>query len=596
MRRLPSLSVSVQAWREVGEFVHIGRWRVLFLAGLGTIVGASESVFLAILASVGIAIAGRGGGADGLGSVKLPGVAITGLSIPSLLELGVGLALLTMVVQFFITVQLSKITAEVNTVMRREIYREFSHASWRTQRNEVESAFVNFIVFHIPRCSSMVTSIISQLTSVATLAVFLLVALAMAPGIALVVIVLGALLWVGFLPVRRITRDAGEESKSMTRRLFRTIIDAISASREIKAYGVEDPVRERINEEIDDLERPAFRVRVAAGFVPVLYQRLVFLILLGGVALVYILDIKDVGAIGGALLIVLRAMQQAQSVQAADPIIAEARPWLAELKEGRDKYTAGRMLVGDAVLPELEEIELDNVGYSYGEEGQPLALDGVSFKAKRGELIGVIGPSGSGKSTLSELLVRLDAPSSGSYRVNGRPAADYDRESWTRQVVLVPQLGHMITASVEDNIRFLRPGVTEEAVRNAADRANLTVDVLEFEEGFETKVGERGNRGLSGGQRQRLTIARALAVPPGLIVLDEPTSALDHKAEGVIVETIESLREHALVIVIAHRLSTLRHCDKVLVLRDGKTEAFCPPDELADLSTFFREAGTTIAP
>ncbi|MEY2418906.1 MAG: ATP-binding cassette, subfamily bacterial, partial [Actinomycetota bacterium] len=503
MRRIPSFSVSVKAWREVGEFVHIGRVRVVVLAFLGMIVGISESAFLAILASVGISIAGQGNSSV----VKLPLVSLTGLSIPALLELGAGLALATMCVQFFITVQLSRITAQVNTLMRREIYREFSHASWRTQRSEVESAFVNFIVFHVTRASGLVTAIISQFTSLATLAVFLVVALLMAPGIALVVIVLGALLWVGFLPVRRITRDAGEESKSATRKLFRTFVDAISASREIKAYGVEDPIRERIDEEINDLERPAFRVRVASGFVPVLYQRLVFMILLGGVALVYVLDIKDVGSIGGALLIVLRAMQQAQSVQAADPVIAEARPWLAELKEGRDRYTAGRMRVGDAVLDGLEEIELENVGYSYGEDGQALALDGVSFKARRGQLIGVIGPSGSGKSTLSEVLVRLDSPTFGSYRVNGRPASDYDRESWTRQVVLVPQLGHLITASVEENIKFLREGVTEADVRSAADQANLTADVLEFEEGFDTKVGERGNRGLSGGQRQRLTIA-----------------------------------------------------------------------------------------
>jgi ABC-type multidrug transport system fused ATPase/permease subunit len=592
MRRIPSFSVSVKAWREVEEFVHIGRVRVVILAILGAIVGVSESAFLAILASVGISIAGQGDSSI----IKLPFISLSGVSIPLQLELGAALALATMGVQFFIIVQLSRITAQVNTLMRREIYREFSHASWRTQRSEVESAFVNFIVFHVTRASGLVTAVIGQLTSVATLAVFLVVALAMAPGIALAVLVLGACLWLGFLPVRRITRDAGEESKAATRKLFRTFIDAISASREIKAYGVEDPIRERINEEINDLEKPAFRVRVASGFVPVLYQRLVFMILLGGVAMVYILDVKDIGSIGGALLIVLRAMQQAQSVQAADPVIAEARPWLQELKEGRDKYSAGRMIVGDETLSHLDEIELENVGYSYGEEGQGLALDGVSFKARRGELIGVIGPSGSGKSTLSELLVRLDSPTFGTYRVNGRPATDYSRESWTSGVVLVPQLGHLISASVEENIRFLRDGVTEEAVRSAADRANLTVDILEFEEGFQTNVGERGHRGLSGGQRQRLTIARALAVPPSLIVLDEPTSALDHKAEGVIVETIEALRKHALVIVIAHRLSTLRHCDRVLVLRDGKTEAFCSPDELGDQSTFFRDAGTTIAP
>jgi ABC-type multidrug transport system fused ATPase/permease subunit len=591
MRRLPSFSVSIKAWREVGQFVRIGKGRVVFLAFLGAVVGVCESSFLAILATVGLAIAGQSNAA-----LKVPLLPLDNLSVPTLLEIGVGLAISTMLVQFFITVQLARIQAEVISKMRREIYRAFSHASWRTQRAEVESAFVNYMVFHVPRGGGVVSAIIGQFTALATLAVFLLVAVRSAPIIAVVVIALGFLLWTAFLPIRKITRRAGEESKDATRRLFRTFVDAISASREIKAYGVEDPIRDRINTEIDNLEKPAFRTRVASGIVPVLYQRLVFLILLGGVALVYTLKVKDLAAIGTTLLVVLRAMQQAQQVQAVDPVIAEARPWLQELKEGRDKYTRGRMKYGDVSLDGIDEIEFVGAGYTYGEGAEGHALDGVSFKARRGQLIGVIGPSGSGKSTLSELIVRLDDPTFGSYLVNGRPASDYDLASWTKRVVLVPQLGHLISASVAENIRFLRDGVTEEAVRSAAERAHLTSDVLELEQGFDTLVGERGHRGLSGGQRQRLTIARALAVPPSLIVLDEPTSALDHKAEGVIVETIEALREHALVIVVAHRLSTLRHCDRVLVLRDGKTEAFCHPDELADNSTFFREAGTTIAP
>jgi ABC-type multidrug transport system fused ATPase/permease subunit len=429
-----------------------------------------------------------------------------------------------------------------------------------------------------------------------TLVVFLAGAVLISPVISLVVIALGAVLYVCFLPVRGIARKAGQESKAATRSLFQTFLEAIAASREIKAYGVGDYVRERVDNEITDLERPAFRLRVASGFVPVLYQRLVFLILLGGVGLVYILEIKDLGAIGASLLIVLRAMQQAQSIQAADPAIAESLPWVGELKEGRERYRTNRTAFGSEELTEIDEIEFTNVTYSYGEEEDALALDGITFTARRGELLGVIGPSGSGKSTLSELIVRLDEPTSGTYRVNGRDASEFTNQSWTRRVVLVPQTAHLIAASIADNIRFLRPEVSVEQVREASDRANLTADVTELEDGFETEVGERGHRGLSGGQRQRLSIARAVALPPSLIVLDEPTSALDHKAEGVIVETIEALRHHALVVVIAHRLSTLRHCDRVLVLRDGKVEAFCSPAELAEQSEFFRAAGTVLAP
>lgn len=590
MRRIPSFTTYLKAWRQVGSLVRLPRGRVLFVALLGAVIGFTESALLGILASVGVAIAG-----DDTPTIKLPLLALEGLSIPAMIGIGVGLAIATLAAQFLNTVQVARIYADVVSGLRRGCYRDFSQASWRVQRAEVDSTFVNYIVFHVPRTANLVAAVIGQLVASITLVVFIAGAVLISPAISLVVIVLGVLLFLGFLPVRGIARRAGVESQTATRALFASLVEAVAASREIKAYGVEDPVRERINDEIDDLERPAFRVRVASGFVPVLYQRLVFLILLGGVALVYFLDIKDVGAIGASMLIILRAMQQAQHIQAADPVISESLPWVGELVEAREGYRLGSVAYGDVALTGIDEIEFKDVTYAYADEGPP-ALDRVSFSARRGDLIGVIGPSGSGKSTLSELIVRLDAPQSGSYLVNGRPATDYDQASWAAQVVLVPQMGRLITGSIADNIRFLRTGVSDDEVRRASDQAHLTEDVLEFEEGFTTLVGERGHRGLSGGQRQRLSIARAVAVPPGLIVFDEPTSALDHKAEGVIVETIEALRHNACVIVIAHRLSTLRHCDRVLVLREGKTEAFCAPDELAEASEFFRSAGTTLAP
>ncbi len=591
MRRIPSFTVSIKAWREVNDLIHVSRGRVLLVGALGAAVGLSESAFLGILASVGVAITGSDSS-----PVKFPFLALDDLSIPTLLAMGAALALVTLAAHFLITFQIARLAANLIARLRRDLYRDFTRASWRIQRAEVASTFVNYVVFHTPRIAALVASVVHQLVAAITLSVFIVGALLISPLISVVVIGLGALLYVGFLPVRSSVRRAGEEAKVATRTLLGSFVEAIAASREIKAYGVEDSVRERINDEIEDLERPQFRVRVFTGFVPVLYQRLVFLILLGGLGLVYALDIKDVGSIGASMLIVLRAMQQGQAIQTADPHIAENRPWVAELKEGRDLYRTNPTEFGEARLPGVDEIEFENVSYSYGVEGEALALDGVSFSARRGELVGVIGPSGSGKSTLSELLVRLDEPTSGSYRVNGRPASEFDRASWTNRVVLVPQIGHLITATIEENIRFLRPDVTAEAVRAASDRAHLTEDVEEFDDGFATEVGERGHRGLSGGQRQRLAIARAVALPPSLIVLDEPTSALDHKAEGVIVETIEALRKEACIVVIAHRLSTLRHCDKVLVLREGKVEAFCTPAELAKKSDFFRDAGTVLAP
>jgi ABC-type multidrug transport system fused ATPase/permease subunit len=590
--RLP-LASSFEAWKEAKELVHVPRSRVWFVAVMGAGVGITESVFLAIIASVGVSIAG-----NKAGQVKIPVFgAIDGVSVPALLGLGVALGAATMVASFLIQIELARINTRTMASMRRELYEDFTKTSWPAMRGEVESALITYIINHVPRVSNMLTSIVGQLTAFITLIIFLAAAVLVAPVVALAIIVLGIVLYFAFLPMRGIASKSGEDSKVATRVLFMSFADSVAASREIKTYGVSAPVRERINREIDDLERPQYRLRLVQGFLPILYQRAVFMIMLAGLGLVYALDVKDLGSIGAALLIVLRAMQQAQAVQAAEPSIAEARPWISELINRRDRYRANAFEFGTSHLAGVDEVEFDNVSYRYDVEGgeAPWALDGVSFTARRGDLIGVIGPSGSGKSTLTELILRLDKPQTGTYRINGRDTWDYDEASWTEQIVLVPQFSHLIAASVEDNIRFLRDGITRDAVEDSAVKAHLTEEIGELDNGFETMIGERGHRGLSGGQRQRLSIARAIVRPPSLIVLDEPTSALDHKAEDVIVETIERLREHALVIVVAHRLSTLRHCDRVLVLRDGKREAYCTLDELAERSEFFREARATNA-
>lgn len=586
-RRLP-LASSVEAWREAKELIEIPRTQVWVVTILGAGLGVTESLFLAILASVGVAIAG-----DEAGAVKLPIGAIDGLSVPQLLLVGVVLGLTTMAASFLIQIQLARINTRTVAQLRQELYADFVDTSWPTQRGEVESALITYIVNHIPRVANLITAIINQLTAFVTLLIFLAGAFLIEPAIALGVIVLGSVLFFVFRPLRETARKAGEDSRHATRVLFGSFVDAIAASREIKSYGVGHQVRDRISGEIDDLRRPAYRLALVQGFLPVLYQRFVFITLLGGLGVVYALDVKNLGSIGAALLIVLRAMQQAQTVQSAEPVIAESRPWISELKARGDRYRNNVFTFGDVPLEQVDKIEFKNVSYRYDSEGAPLALNKVSFTAKRGELIGIIGPSGSGKSTLTELIMRLDKPEEGVFKINGRDTWEYTEASWTKEVVLVPQLSHLIAATVDENITFMRDGIADADIKDAARRAHLTDEIKEFENGFDTIIGERGYRGLSGGQRQRLSIARAVVRPPSLIVLDEPTSALDHQAEDVIVETIERLREHACVIVVAHRLSTLRHCDRVLVLKDGKREAFCALDELAAKSRFFRDAGET---
>jgi ABC-type multidrug transport system fused ATPase/permease subunit len=582
-----AVTSSTAAWRDVSSVMVIPKVRVWTLAGLGAAVGICETILLAVIASVGVALAGKEEA-----TLKLPfGARLSGASTPTLLWIGAAAGLASLGAQILIAIGTSRITARTNTSLRKGTYADFVATSWRVQRTEMQGTFLSYIVNYIPRVSNVLTSLVTEISAGITLVIFLVAAVATSPVISLVVIAAGTVTFSGFLPVRAMSRRAGQESTAATRVLYSSFVDAVGASREIKTYGVEDQLYERIAREVDELEAPAYKARLLQSIVPAVYARAVFFILLGGMAAVYSLHVTEFSAIGAAMLFVLRAMQQAQTIQGQEQVIAESRPWIGELKARRALFLENVLEAGDEPLPTVDTITFENVGYTY--DDGTVALDGVTFDAKKGELVGVIGPSGSGKSTLSELIVRLDKPSTGSFKVNGKEAMSFDQETWAQQVVLVPQLSQLLATSVEENIRFLRQDVTRAAVENAAARAHLTNEINELDDGFDTEIGERGHRGLSGGQRQRLSIARAIARMPSLVVLDEPTSALDHEAEEVIVETIEELRKHACVVVIAHRLSTLRHCDRVLVLRDGKQEAFCPLDDLADESAFFRAAAPT---
>lgn len=212
-----------------------------------------------------------------------------------------------------------------------------------------------------------------------------------------------------------------------------------------------------------------------------------------------------------------------------------------------------------------KELRLDRVTFKYAEAAAP-ALDGFSIRIGKNESVGISGPSGSGKSTLVDLILGLHSPQEGSVQVDGIPLTKANMDSWRKLIGYVPQDIYLLDETVEANIVFgVSPDkVDNEAVRRAADAARI----LEFVErdlpqGFGTVVGERGVR-LSGGQRQRIGLARALYSSPQILILDEATSALDHTTEAEVMETIYSLQGSLTMITIAHRLSTLDRCDKII--------------------------------
>jgi ATP-binding cassette subfamily B protein len=228
------------------------------------------------------------------------------------------------------------------------------------------------------------------------------------------------------------------------------------------------------------------------------------------------------------------------------------------------------------------DIVFEEVSFSYPTRPDFRVLDRLNFSIRPGEKVALVGKSGSGKSSIINLLLRLYPVSSGTIRCNGQPVEDFALTSYRKNFGLVPQEVILFGGSIADNIRYGKPGATDEEVREAARQANALEFIDRFPEGFGTLVGDRGVK-LSGGQRQRIAIARAILKNPAILVLDEATSSLDTHSESLVQEALDKLMEGRTAIIIAHRLSTIKKVDRIFVIHEGTLAETGSHQELASL-------------
>jgi subfamily B ATP-binding cassette protein MsbA len=214
------------------------------------------------------------------------------------------------------------------------------------------------------------------------------------------------------------------------------------------------------------------------------------------------------------------------------------------------------------------EIVFDRVEFRYAPDGEPV-LQGVDFRIPAGTMVAIVGSSGAGKTTLVDLLPRFYDPQRGSVRVDGKDIRDVTISSLRSRIAIVGQHTVLFNDTVRNNIAYGMPDAPEEKVVEAARRANAHGFIERMEHGYDTRVGEQG-LSLSGGERQRLAIARALLKDAPVLILDEATSALDTESERIVQDALDTLMKGRTVFVIAHRLSTVRNADVILVIEGGK--------------------------
>jgi subfamily B ATP-binding cassette protein HlyB/CyaB len=279
------------------------------------------------------------------------------------------------------------------------------------------------------------------------------------------------------------------------------------------------------------------------------------------------------------------------AAQVAAPILRLAQMWndfqqvgvsmerLGDILNARTEVAGPR-----TALPRIDgSVEFDQVSFRYRSDSAEV-LRGVSFRVAAGEVLGIVGRSGSGKSTVTKLIQRLYVPSRGKILIDGQDVAVIDASSLRSQIGVVLQENVLFNRSVRENIALAQPLASLEEIIAVAKLAGAHEFICELPEGYDTAIGENGT-GLSGGQRQRIALARALLKDPRILIMDEATSALDYESERIIQDGMDRICRGRTVMIVAHRLSAVRHADRILVLERGEIAEMGSQEELLSRST-----------
>jgi ABC-type multidrug transport system fused ATPase/permease subunit len=491
------------------------------------------------------------------------GLAVLGLGF--IIVLGV----LSAVGRFLAESRALKVMERLENRMKKDMVGALFAANWPYFASLRVGDVNSSTLVAVPKVSLGAVALLRAAGNVLVALAFVVLAAAISVPLTALTLLFGAIAALGY---RRLTRRAADQTKRMSaasQEMSTHIAEAFGHHKFIRATGSSGRFQRYLDESFDDYDRAATRAATYGVALRGAFDLagLAFIGLVLGYLLVTQRRLPTEGIV--FLAVFYRLAPRLSSIQDLLHNAQIGRTWLTKWQADLDAARFQvRPVLGTASVSLGEELRFVRIGFSYPSSARPV-LDDVSFVVRPGQSVAIVGASGAGKTTILDLATGLLSPTLGTVSLDGRSLAEIDVESWQHRIGLVTQDSALINATVAENIAWDDDRPDGERIAAAAALANASEFIEGLPHGLHTVVGDRGGL-LSGGQRQRIALARALYRDPLLLILDEATSALDSASEAAIQSSLRALRGSVAMLIVAHRLTTVRIADEILVLSDGR--------------------------
>jgi ABC-type multidrug transport system fused ATPase/permease subunit len=459
-------------------------------------------------------------------------------------------------------------------------------ADWPFLLKEKLGHFGTVLLINVQHSKSLFTQISLVIMSLTSAIAYFIIAFNISATLTFLAVALGLLLFIPFKFLAKQIRKISYESESINRETSHFVNENILGMKTVKVMSVEEKILEVGKKYFEKIKK----ISIKSFLIGIPTNNLIEPMSIIFIAIIFGISYKFFSFSLTSLIAVIYLIKQifVYIVQIQKQVLGmhATVPYLKKVLEYEDMTLShAEPNSGSKQFEFNKELEFKNVHFEYSSGKEVLSK--MNFKIKKGQMVGIVGGSGVGKTTITDLILRLFQPSKGEVLIDGTNILEVGLEEWRKNIGYVSQDIFLKNGSIAENIRFYNEELSDADLVRAAKMADIHDFIKNLPDGFSTLVGERGVM-LSGGQRQRIILARILAKKPKILILDEATSALDNKSEVEIQEAIKKIKGHITIIVIAHRLSTVMHADKLLYVEGGKViEEGNPQDLLKDESSRF---------